>query len=188
MAEIEEPNLLDESDNLPTDRASAEGEAQGLSDALGEQPMLAADPPHPHDPIRNINEMIEAQTTRGQRVADRITRLLGSWGFIATQTIILIVWVILNITAWVSHWDPYPFILMNLALSMQAAFTAPIIMMSQNRQSQKDRVVAHYNFLIDERAEEEIRVMLEHLHAQNVALGQVHHLLVKLSQENRLDS
>ncbi len=182
MAEIEEPNLLDETDNVPADSKAPES-----SDELGDEPMLAADPPHPRDPIRNINEMIEAQTTRGQHVADRITRLLGSWGFIITQTIILIIWVLLNVTAWVNHWDPYPFILMNLALSMQAAFTAPIIMMSQNRQSQKDRVVAHYNFLIDERAEEEIRVILEHLHAQNVALGQVHQLLVKLSQESRID-
>jgi len=75
----------------------------------------------------------------GQRVADRFAAVMGSWPFIIGQSIILVAWVVLNIAAWVQHWDPYPFILLNLMLSFQAAYAAPIIMMSQNRQEERDR-------------------------------------------------
>ncbi len=75
----------------------------------------------------------------GDRLADKITAILGSWSFIVVQTIILLLWMGLNLFAWVKHWDPYPFILLNLALSFQAAYSAPIIMMSQNRMTEHDR-------------------------------------------------
>ena len=96
---------------------------------------------------------------------------MGSWRFIIVQSVLLVAWVILNIAAWVQHWDPYPFILMNLVLSLQAAYTAPVIMMSQNRQALRDRLEAHQDFLINQKAEEEIRVVLNHLEAQNQALA-----------------
>ena len=69
----------------------------------------------------------------GQRVADRVAAIVGSWRFIIIQTTLLLAWIALNVVAYVQHWDPYPFILLNLVLSFQAAYTAPIIMMSQNR-------------------------------------------------------
>jgi len=87
------------------------------------------------------------------------------------------VWVALNVMAVIRHWDPYPFILMNLVLSLQAAYTAPIIMMSQNRQAVKDRLEAHQDFLINQKAEEEVRAILDHLVAQNEALLHIHQLL-----------
>jgi uncharacterized membrane protein len=105
---------------------------------------------------------------------------MGSWKFIIIQSIILACWLILNITAWVYHWDPYPFILMNLVLSMQAAYAAPIIMMSQNRQATKDRLEVHNDFLVNQKAEEEIRAILEHLAAQDQALTHIHQILVVL--------
>ncbi len=75
----------------------------------------------------------------GQRIADVVASTMGSWSFIIIQSTILFFWIVLNITAYIEHWDPYPFILLNLALSFQAAYAAPFIMMSQNRQQDIDR-------------------------------------------------
>ncbi|HZC16274.1 MAG TPA: DUF1003 domain-containing protein, partial [Caulobacteraceae bacterium] len=79
------------------------------------------------------------QLTIGQVVADKVAATMGSWPFIIVQSLILLVWIVLNITAFVERWDPYPFILLNLALSFQAAYAAPFIMMAQNRQQDIDR-------------------------------------------------
>lgn len=131
--------------------------------------------PHPfehrHPPVRNVNDIDAEQATRGQRAADAIARTVGSWPFIITQSLLLLAWVVLNVTAWLNHWDAYPFILMNLLLSLQAAYTAPMIMMSQNRQAARDRLEAHNDFLINVKAEEEIRAIFDHLAAQDRALA-----------------
>jgi len=74
----------------------------------------------------------------GQRAADRIANVMGSWTFIIVQSVFVCGWIVLNLLAVLQHWDPYPFILLNLLFSTQAAYAAPIIMMSQNRQAQKD--------------------------------------------------
>jgi uncharacterized membrane protein len=140
--------------------------------------------PHSHPPVQDINVILEEQATVGQRAADWVATAIGSWKFIIGQGIILLIWVILNVTAWIKHWDPYPFILMNLFLSMQAALTAPVIMMSQNRQSVRDRLEAKNDFLINQKAEEEVRAVLEHLEAQNAALVEIYRLLAPL-QENK---
>ena len=97
----------------------------------------------------------EAMST-GQRVADALANIMGSWPFIIIQTIIIFLWVCLNIFAYVNHWDPYPFILLNLLFSTQAAYAAPIIMMSQNRQNERDRAHAQADFETNEKAEKEI--------------------------------
>ena len=107
---------------------------------------------------------------------------MGSWGFIIVQSVLLLGWATLNVIAWVRHWDPYPFILMNLCLSMQAAYAAPVIMMSQNRQAARDRLEAHEDFLINQKAEEEVRAILEHLAAQDRALAEIHALLAARPQ------
>ncbi|MDP3986502.1 MAG: DUF1003 domain-containing protein [Candidatus Veblenbacteria bacterium] len=75
----------------------------------------------------------------GQRLADSLAGAMGSWKFIITQTLIVILWMSLNVVAYLHHWDPFPFILLNLLFSTQAAYAAPIIMMSQNRQADRDR-------------------------------------------------
>ena len=103
---------------------------------------------------------LNADLTLGQRVADKVAAVMGSWKFIIIQSVILAIWVILNVVAWVRVWDPYPFILLNLALSFQAAYAAPIIMMSQNRQQDIDRKAAEIDAKINIKAELEI----EHLH------------------------
>jgi uncharacterized membrane protein len=102
----------------------------------------------------------------GQRIADGVARIVGSWRFILIQSAVLAVWIALNATAYVARWDPYPFILLNLVLSFQAAYTAPIIMMSQNRLSEVDRRHAESDYRINVKAELEI----EALHAKIDAL------------------
>ena len=99
------------------------------------------------------------QLTLGQRIADDVAATMGSWRFIIIQSLILLVWIVLNVTAYVQQWDPYPFILLNLALSFQAAYAAPFIMMSQNRQQDIDRKSAEDDFKINIKAELEIELL-----------------------------
>lgn len=143
---------------------------------------------HQHPPVENVNEIFDEQLTVGQRAADWVANTMGSWTFIVIQSIILFFWIVLNIVAWIKHWDPYPFILMNLVLSMQAAYAAPIIMMSQNRQAAKDRLEAHNDYLVNQKAEEEIRAILDHLAAQDQALAQIHQMLLALQPGDRAET
>jgi uncharacterized membrane protein len=132
---------------------------------------------HDHPPIANVNDLLLGHSTPGQRLADRVVAILGSWAFISIQSVILAAWVIMNIFAWVRHWDPYPFILMNLFLSLQAAYTAPVLLMSQNRAAARDRLEAHNDYLTDVKSEVEVRAILEHLAAQDEALIALHTML-----------
>jgi len=100
-----------------------------------------------------------AALTIGQRFADVIAAMMGSWRFILIQSLILMIWIGLNITAYVQRWDPYPFILLNLVLSFQAAYTAPFIMMSQNRQQDIDRKAAENDYQVNIKAELEIELL-----------------------------
>ena len=138
---------------------------------------------HQHPPVQNTNEVFEEQLTSGQRMADWVASTMGSWKFIISQTSIIVLWITLNVIGWIQHWDPYPFILMNLILSLQAAYAAPIIMMSQNRQAARDRLEAHNDYLINQKAEEEIRAILDHLAAQDKALTELHRLLIELQAQ-----
>ena len=101
----------------------------------------------------------EYQLTMGQKIADTVAATMGSWRFIIIQSIILMFWIALNVTAYVQQWDPYPFILLNLALSFQAAYAAPFIMMSQNRQQDIDRKSAENDYQINIKAELEIELL-----------------------------
>jgi uncharacterized membrane protein len=92
---------------------------------------------------------------------------MGSWAFIIIQSIILAFWITLNVVAYINHWDPYPFILLNLALSFQAAYAAPIIMMSQNRQAAKDRLMAEQDYEVNLKAEDELKSIMSHLEQQD---------------------
>jgi CRP/FNR family cyclic AMP-dependent transcriptional regulator len=112
---------------------------------------------------RNVNEVEEERLTLGQRVADKVADTIGSWPFIITQSMILAVWIALNVAAWINHWDPYPFILLNLMLSFQAAYAGPVIMMSQNRQSAKDRLVAEIDHQVNTKAELGIGLLMQRI-------------------------
>ena len=113
---------------------------------------------------RNVNEVEEERMTLGQRIADKVADTIGSWPFIITQTLILITWITLNVTLKRSErWDIYPFILLNLALSFQAAYSGPVIMMSQNRQSAKDRLAAEIDHDVNTKAELEVSNLMRHI-------------------------
>lgn len=97
----------------------------------------------------------------GQRIADAVASVMGSWTFIIIQTAILLAWIAANVVGAMRGWDPYPFILLNLALSFQAAYAAPVIMMSQNRQQDIDRRAAENDYRINVKAELEIELLHE---------------------------
>jgi len=101
--------------------------------------------------------------TRGQRIADGVAEVVGSWRFIVIQSSLLALWIVFNVIGFIEHWDPYPFILLNLALSFQAAYTAPIIMMSQNRQAVIDRDSAKRDYTVNLKAELEIELLHQKL-------------------------
>lgn len=104
----------------------------------------------------NWHDKHTASLKLGGRLADFVAHGMGSWKFIIIQTIFVIIWMGLNIIGFMAHWDAYPFILLNLLFSTQAAYAAPIIMMSQNRQSQRDRVQAQEDYQTNIAAKKEI--------------------------------
>jgi uncharacterized membrane protein len=128
-----------------------------------------------------------AQLSVGQRVADVVASTMGSWTFIILQSVILLVWIILNVTAYVKQWDPYPFILLNLALSFQAAYAAPFIMMSQNRQQEIDRQAANGDYQVNIKAELEIELLHDKIDAlrqtEVLHLTEVVHQLADMLQK-----
>ena len=134
--------------------------------------------------VKNWHEQHKQHSTIGQRVADVVASGMGSWKFIITQSVIVVAWITLNVTAYVNHWDPYPFILLNLLFSTQASYAAPIIMMAQNRQADRDRIQAEADFKTNIKSEEEIRAVKEALsRIEQVKLTEILHLLQKSSKE-----
>ncbi len=101
----------------------------------------------------------------GQRLADKVAKSMGSWTFIIVQSIFVVVWMTLNVIAFMHHWDVYPFILLNLLFSTQAAYAAPIIMMAQNRQNQRDRVQAQKDYQTNIEAKLEIEELQRRLNS-----------------------
>ena len=128
---------------------------------------------HDHPPIIDVNKEADERLTIGQRIADQVAATMGSWPFIIIQSILLSAWIALNVTAIIYHWDPYPFILLNLMLSFQAAYAAPFIMMSQNRQAQKDRLMAESDYHCNVKGEVEVRNIMEHLDHQDTVILEI---------------
>jgi CRP/FNR family transcriptional regulator, cyclic AMP receptor protein len=126
---------------------------------------------------RNPNEIIEEEETFGERIADVVASFGGSWTFIITFAVVLITYSSTNILLRGRAWDPYPFILLNLFLSMLAAIQAPIIMMSQNRQDKKDRLRSELDFDVNRRAEVEIQGLANKMNWLGDKLGDVEDLL-----------
>ena len=126
---------------------------------------------------RNANEMIDEETTFGDRIADSVARFGGSWTFIILFGIVLVIYSSINVALASKAWDPYPFILLNLFLSMLAAIQAPVIMMSQNRQDTKDRLRSELDFDVNRRAESEIQALSRKLNLLADKIGDVDDLL-----------
>jgi uncharacterized membrane protein len=123
---------------------------------------------------RNPNEVIAETLTFGDRLADGVARFGGSWSFIITFGVVLAAWVVVNLILRTAAWDPYPFILLNLFLSMLAAVQAPIIMMSQNRQDSKDRLRGELDFAVNRKAETEIIQLAAKLNRIENRLDDIH--------------
>jgi len=128
---------------------------------------------------RNPNEVIQEEATFGQRLADRVAGFGGSWAFITMFLTVLVIYAAVNIILGRSAWDPYPFILLNLFLSMLAAIQAPVIMMSQNRQDTKDRLRSELDFDVNRRAESEIQGLASKLNLLGDKINDVEDLLRK---------
>jgi uncharacterized membrane protein len=107
------------------------------------------------------------------RLSERIARFLGTGRFLAVQTVVVIVWIAVNLVAWSGRWDPYPFILLNLAFSTQAAYAAPLILLAQNRQDDRDRVSLEEDRARAERTKADTEYLARELAALRIALGEV---------------
>jgi CRP/FNR family transcriptional regulator, cyclic AMP receptor protein len=126
---------------------------------------------------RNPNELIEEESTAGERIADHVARFGGSWTFIIAFGVVMVLYASINIALRGKAWDPYPFILLNLFLSMLAAIQAPVIMMSQNRQDTKDRLRGELDFDVNRRAASDIQGLSRKLNLLDEKMDDVGNLL-----------
>jgi uncharacterized membrane protein len=140
--------------------------AMAMHDAM---PSRAA---HAYDPVRKNHARprrdwhttdLESRTFGG-KLADAVAKGMGSWTFIITQTVFVIVWMVFNLIAYLQHWDAYPFILLNLVFSTQAAYAAPITMQSQDRSAARDREQAQHDYQTNLAAKDEIEQLIERLY------------------------
>ncbi len=127
--------------------------------------------------LRNPNEVIEEESTFGERLADTVARFGGSWAFIIAFGLAIITYSAINVALGKTAWDPYPFILLNLFLSMLASIQAPVIMMSQNRQDTKDRLRGELDYDVNRRAESEIQSLSRKLNLLGDKMNDIEDLL-----------
>ena len=121
-------------------------------------------PVRPMTPLKHpISQRLHEQRTRGERLADTISDQIGSWRFLVIQTVVITLWVIVNAAGLVLHWDPYPFVLLSLLFSVQAAYVGPILLLSQNRSYQRDRIMAEHDYATNEHAEQLTEALLSEL-------------------------
>jgi uncharacterized membrane protein len=126
-------------------------------------------------------DAIQPLENAGSKVSDAVTSIVGSWRFIIIQSVLLVIWMVLNTIALMRHWDPYPFILLNLVLSFEAAYTAPIIMMSQNRQAVLDRTAAKSDYDVNLKSELEIELLHQKIdHMREVEVTRLIEMIDKL--------
>ena len=132
---------------------------------------------------KNWHERHTEEMTFGQRLADSVATGMGSWRFIIIQTVIVAIWMILNVVGFVYHWDVYPYILLNLLFSTQAAYAAPIIMMAQNRQNQRDRAQADEDFRTNVEAKKEIEEL--QLRLNNIEIDKLDKIIAMLDKMDK---
>jgi uncharacterized membrane protein len=138
--------------------------------------------------MRNANELIEEQATWPEQIADAVARFGGSWSFIILVGIILLVYSTANIVLDKKAWDPYPFILLNLFLSMLAAIQAPVIMMSQNRHDQRDRLRSELDYDVNRRAASEIQSLARKLNLIHEKIGDLEDALRNVTKSPQASS
>ena len=129
------------------------------------------------------HEKHKAELGFGQRLADSVANGMGSWSFIIIQTLFVVLWMGINVVGYINHWDPYPYILLNLVFSTQAAYAAPIIMMAQNRQNERDRAQANDDFKTNIEAKKEIEQLQIRLNA--IETQKLDKILAMLEEMNK---
>ncbi len=134
---------------------SAEASAQRVQPALRQRKAKVDDHKHP------VNVVHHDEATFGEMLADRIAAGIGSWVFLIVQTCAVLVWVLINVIGMIKRWDPFPFILLNLLFSVQAAYTGPVLLLAGNRQSQKDRLtLEHAAFEAEKADDQNVQILL----------------------------
>ncbi|HMY24612.1 MAG TPA: DUF1003 domain-containing protein [Chitinophagales bacterium] len=137
--------------------------------------------------LKNWHDSHKEVSSFGQRLADSVASGMGSWTFIIAQTVFVLAWMLLNIVGYIKHWDAYPFILLNLLFSTQAAYAAPIIMMAQNRQADRDRAQAQADYHTNLEAKLEIENLQKRLDAIEIEkLDKIIALLEKNNSTNKI--
>ena len=133
--------------------------------------------------MEKLSKVKKSQISKGAQISDAVTETVGSWKFILIQSFLLALWIVLNVISWIKHWDEYPFILLNLALSFQAAYATPFILMSQNRQSEIDREKAKQDLDVDIKAEMEVESL--HQKIDNLRDREIAELREMLAMQNK---
>jgi uncharacterized membrane protein len=128
---------------------------------------------HDHPPVRDLNREVERKLNFADRVADDFARLVGSWIFVLVQVGIMAVWIVLNALNILHPWDRFPFLFLNLILSLEAALWVSVVLMSLNRLADRDRLRAQHEFELNVKAEEELKALMNHLMHQDEILLQI---------------
>lgn len=140
---------------------------------------------HDHPPVRDLNREADRRTTGAQRIAGDFARVVGSWTFLVLQVLLSAGWLAANLLAFANHWDPYPFQLLNLVMSLEAAAWVSIVLMSLNRLAERERLRAQHEYEVTVKAEEETRMLMHHLEVQDEVLLQILHRLDRSDRELR---
>lgn len=139
--------------------------------------------------LKTWHDKHKEELSFGNRLADMVANGMGSWNFILIQTLLVVLWMGLNIVGFIQHWDPYPFILLNLLFSTQAAYAAPIIMMSQNRQSDRDRIQALSDYQTNVEAKLEIEALTVKLNQiETEKLDKIIRMLEEMKNDKKNES
>jgi len=137
-----------------------------------------------------ISRKLHDERTVGEKLADGIAAQIGSWHFLIIQTIAVAVWVSANVVGVALRWDPYPFVLLNLLFSVQAAYTGPILLLSQNRSADRDRVMAEHDSAINDKSEQLVEALLSELLRNSqatLAIAAFHGIEIKAIQDHDED-
>jgi len=140
---------------------------------------------HDHPPVRDLNREADRRLSTAQRLGDDFARLVGSWTFVVIQVVLTLAWLGLNALSLVNHWDGYPFQLLNLVMSLEAALWISIALMALNRLADRDRLRAQHDYEVDVKTEEEMRTLMTHLEVQDDVLLQVLHRLDRIDRDLR---
>ena len=138
---------------------------------------------HDHPPVRDLNREIDRKLNLADRIAGDFARLVGSWIFVLAQVGLMFLWVLLNAIGSLRHWDPYPFMFLNLIFSIEAATWVSIVLMTLNRQADRDRLRAQNEYELNIKAEEELKALMNHLMHQDEILLQIVNRLDRSDRE-----